>query len=556
MKIASIALLATLLTAALIVWGLSPTGARAQECCPPRAGGGSPVGGLAGHQSYPMSRSTGLSGGQSAHQHGAAGGGNPMSLGSVYSTPQPPKAATDVIKWPTFLQRPAFASRREQIEAPYRRSPPGLSTPTASDYRNMEKTVEEMKGTLYWFATKGIDKHDHEQAKDFLNKLGLEVRECFEIVSRTTSANAQTVVAAKPRPTVSLAKLDQSDQAAIAHQQVCPVTGAKLGNMGDPSKVLVGDRPLYLCCADCVAKVKESPDEYATRQKVIPERNRCMFNRHTVNLGFGWIAAALVWAMTSTSAVAQCGGHGGMGGHDHGAAGAGSHSMHSEQPRHHSFNGGVPPLVQHTPHGGLFLEAETHRLEVVYLPQETRVYLFGKSMEPLSTHTLRGDMSLYIQGESSPRRTPLQYAPPRSPKDQDYLVAAADMGRLPNETPVNFRFDNLPDRRHPRAEFTPIFAQSHIRPFVAQASFVQADREGFVGQQVCPVTGARLGSMGEPDQGAGRRSPVVPVLCWLHREGEGNPVYGLSISRRPIRTQQLPPAPAPVRSPLRCRSGG
>lgn len=267
MKIASTALLATLLTAALIVWGLSPTGARAQECCPPRAGGGSPVGGHAGHQSYPMSRSTGLSGGQSAHQHSAAGGGNPMSFGSVYSTPQPPKAATDVIKWPTFLQRPAFASRREQIEAPYRRSPPGLSAPTANDYRNMEKTVEEMKGTLYWFATKGIDKHDHEQAKDFLNKLGQEARERFEIVSRFTSANAQTVVAAKPRPTVSLAKLDQSDQAAIARQQVCPVTGAKLGNMGDPSKVLVGDRPLYLCCADCVAKVKESPDKYAARQK-------------------------------------------------------------------------------------------------------------------------------------------------------------------------------------------------------------------------------------------------------------------------------------------------
>ena len=35
----------------------------------------------------------------------------------------PPPAAMDIIKWPTVLQEPCFASERARIEAPYRRTP-------------------------------------------------------------------------------------------------------------------------------------------------------------------------------------------------------------------------------------------------------------------------------------------------------------------------------------------------------------------------------------------------------------------------------------------------
>lgn len=220
-----------------------------------------------------------------------------------------------------------------------------------------------------------------------------------------------------------------------------------------------------------------------------------MLNRHMVNLGFGWLAASLVWAMTANSALAQgcCGG----GGHNHGAAGHDSHDGHSE-PQRHLPNGGLPPLAQRTPHGGLFLETVSHRLEVVYLPRETRVYLYGKAMEPLSTLTLQGQMSPQARGESSPKQICLQHVPPSGPKDQDYLAAAVDVTQLPDETPITFHFENLPDRRHSKAKFTPIFFQSEIRQYVARVSFVQADREGFAQQRTCPVTGALLGSIGEP----------------------------------------------------------
>jgi len=223
-----------------------------------------------------------------------------------------------------------------------------------------------------------------------------------------------------------------------------------------------------------------------------------MFKRCcTAHLGCVSMVAALLWAVPAANAIAQCGGHGGMGEHNHAAASDDSHAGHAGY-QHHLPNGGLPPLAHRTPNGGLFLEAGSHRLEVVYLPRETRVYLYGKSMEPLSALALRGQMSPQVRGESNPRHVPLQHAPPSGPKDQDYLVAATDVSQLPDETPITFRFENLPDRRHPKAEFTPIFSQFQIRPYVARVSFVKSDREGLALQQTCPVTGARLGSMGEP----------------------------------------------------------
>ena len=86
------------------------------------------------------------------------------------------QVATDIIKWPTALQEKEFASRRALIEAPYRRSPPALSTPTAEDYRDMVKTVDEMKAILEWRLTvkSGLETKNYEQAKAFLDTLGQE----------------------------------------------------------------------------------------------------------------------------------------------------------------------------------------------------------------------------------------------------------------------------------------------------------------------------------------------------------------------------------------------
>jgi hypothetical protein len=55
------------------------------------------------------------------------------------------------------------------------------------------------------------------------------------------------------------------DQLRIAVQEVCPISGQKLGSMGAPVKVAVGDQKeeIFLCCQGCAGQ-KISPQHWAT----------------------------------------------------------------------------------------------------------------------------------------------------------------------------------------------------------------------------------------------------------------------------------------------------
>jgi len=104
----------------------------------------------------------------------------PRGLGIEAANPSPP-VAMDIIQWPILLREPTFASRRALVEAPYRRSPPGLSVPTSEDYQAMVKTVTEMKAILEWLpAQGGVDTDEYNQAKRFLNELAQEARQRSE----------------------------------------------------------------------------------------------------------------------------------------------------------------------------------------------------------------------------------------------------------------------------------------------------------------------------------------------------------------------------------------
>jgi hypothetical protein len=91
-----------------------------------------------------------------------------------------PRAAMDIIKWPTLLRLPTFASRRTEIEAPYRRTPPIVSSPTVEDYRAMVKTVGEMKAMLDWLSQDGLNTALYEEAEKFLDQLGKEAADRAE----------------------------------------------------------------------------------------------------------------------------------------------------------------------------------------------------------------------------------------------------------------------------------------------------------------------------------------------------------------------------------------
>jgi hypothetical protein len=57
-------------------------------------------------------------------------------------------------------------------------------------------------------------------------------------------------------------KLSPEDRALVDAQEWCAVTTTEpLGSMGPPLKVLVKDRPVFICCKGCQRKALADPDK-------------------------------------------------------------------------------------------------------------------------------------------------------------------------------------------------------------------------------------------------------------------------------------------------------
>ncbi len=57
-------------------------------------------------------------------------------------------------------------------------------------------------------------------------------------------------------------KSTKSDAQEIAFQKKCPVMDEPLGSMGNPIKMRVKGRNVYLCCKGCIKKLKKEPAKY------------------------------------------------------------------------------------------------------------------------------------------------------------------------------------------------------------------------------------------------------------------------------------------------------
>jgi len=66
-----------------------------------------------------------------------------------------------------------------------------------------------------------------------------------------------------------LDKLAPEDRTLALQQKTCPITGKPLGSMGTPYKMLVGDRPVFLCCKGCEPEVKKDPDKALAKLPVL-----------------------------------------------------------------------------------------------------------------------------------------------------------------------------------------------------------------------------------------------------------------------------------------------
>lgn len=222
---------------------------------------------------------------------------------------------------------------------------------------------------------------------------------------------------------------------------------------------------------------------------------RCRIVIFYVPLVVGIVAMSLF--PTRADAQGCCGGGGGgCGGHDHSAHGD------SHEDCHEHYSGPAVPAAPSLagPHGGQLLIAYDNTLEVVILPNELRVYLYAAGMKPLSAQVLQGQIVTQISSGGEKHPAPLQYVfQPHGSREQDFLGIPLDTNRLvEGQATIGLQFDRLPDRSHPKATFTLVFSRAMIRPLVALVPLAATDRDGIAGQHTCPVTGAPLGSMGQP----------------------------------------------------------
>lgn len=115
--------------------------------------------------------------------------------------------------------------------------------------RNVLLAAVALTGTIGWCLS-GCSQKDAQQT---------DGQEEPDASAPQPSHNGPT---AKAKLQVTEAAVGKDDKALIARQKVCPVSGEKLGGMGDPIKLLVDGHPVYLCCPGCVAKVKHDPETY------------------------------------------------------------------------------------------------------------------------------------------------------------------------------------------------------------------------------------------------------------------------------------------------------
>ncbi len=63
----------------------------------------------------------------------------------------------------------------------------------------------------------------------------------------------------------ALAGLSPEDRQSAEHQRICPVTDQPLGSMGEPIKLEVEGREVWICCAGCEGRLRKDPERYLAK---------------------------------------------------------------------------------------------------------------------------------------------------------------------------------------------------------------------------------------------------------------------------------------------------
>ncbi len=210
----------------------------------------------------------------------------------------------------------------------------------------------------------------------------------------------------------------------------------------------------------------------------------------TAGWAFGW---------SGTPAYAQCGCCQQDGSHAEHDAGSTAHQPGSPAHQHGAPQGEHAAQKEPAPpHGGQLTAADPLTFEVVYLPQEIRLYLYRGVPRPQSAKGVTGEVSLQLRNDKRATRVALRHVAQRAGQ-QDYLSAPVDLSRVKaGELTAAIKLANLPLQNHRGITFTQAVVVSKAKPQVTLAALDQSDEAGIARQKVCPVTGAALDSMGGP----------------------------------------------------------
>lgn len=243
-------------------------------------------------------------------------------------------------------------------------------------------------------------------------------------------------------------------------------------------------------------------------------------------------AVACTWSFSGPAALGQYGGHGGG---RHSSDGAEKSDASDSTPAYKP----LPTQAPLTPHGGEYVSTETNYYEIVYMPLQTRIYLFDSKLKPLSARDVHARMTLQMPSENGQRQLPFRYVTmPPGVVEQDYVVAIFDIRPLEGkETSITLEFSGLADRHYSTASFTPNYSRFSVRPFVAKVLLTEADRDGIARQRMCPVAGVPLGS----------RGPVVKLYLADYPLYLSGDECIAAVRESPQKFLPPPPRPAPAR---------
>lgn len=149
-------------------------------------------------------------------------------------------------------------------------------------------------------------------------------------------------------------------------------------------------------------------------------------------------------------------------------------------------------------HGGQVTVTRWHYFEVVYTPQEARIYIYSPSQKPIWGTDVRGDVTMQVNGNPQLFRFPVKEA--KDAQGMVYLCVHADVSRVRDgDMQVTFDLTNLPRKEERQVRFTQTFSLTGRSSLeVAVAQIMEADRPLVERQRVCPVMDAALGEHGTP----------------------------------------------------------